>query len=128
MLLRDDTANRNMPSNKSSVWVGNSDWGDGAASSSQHVFYMPRTLTFTTFYCAVGTANSAGTTITFQVFDANGDPVGGGDAATCVIGTDSAWTANTSASITLTGGQLYAVKATKSTGNLQAAPAWWALG
>jgi hypothetical protein len=116
---------------KVSAWVGNGWTQDGtiAANEADHEFVASRSITITTFYCAIlnGTAG-AGQTLTFQVFDSTNAAVGSGASATCVIPASGSSALNTSASISLTGGQLYAVKVTSSSGNVPGKPAAWNLG
>jgi hypothetical protein len=119
-----DSSAGNLP-NKPTAWVGNLNSADAAAAAETNFeFLMGQTQTFTKFYCRQS-QNNFGQTITFQVFDSTGSLVGGGN---CVIAANSTSTTATVA-ITLTAGNLYAIKATSGSGNLSNADVvWWALG
>jgi hypothetical protein len=124
-------SNANLPG-KTAAWIGNGDTRDATGNNasvneSYALFLVSRTVTLTTFHARIagGTASSA---ITFQVFDSSGVAIGSGPTATCVIPSGGSSVINSTASITLTGPALYAVKATSGSGNLPGREAFWALG
>lgn len=120
-----DSSNGTFP-NKPTAWIGNNSTGDGAASETQFEFLMGETVTYAKFFCKLSTNTGGAQSVTFQVFDNTGSAISG---LTCVIGPNSASGTASGTTVALNANQLYAVKATSSSGNLpNTAIAWWSLG
>ena len=87
---------------------------------------MGETVTYAKFFCKLSTNTGGAQSVTFQVFDNTGSAISG---LTCVIGPNSASGTASGTTVALNANQLYAVKATSSSGNLpNTAIAWWSLG
>ena len=111
--------------NAQTSWVGNNSAGDGSLTELPFEFLMGETVTYAKFFCRVSAVLPAN--VTFQAFDSAGTAVPGG---TCIILAGQTSGSSTTNTIALTAGNLYAVKASLTTGSFGggAPSAWWALG